>query len=308
MTARPSDAPKLGGTILVTGASGFLGGSLLGRLIRDGHRVVCPTRSTDHNALDPGARWETCDLADKSAVDSLFAHVQPDLVFHVAGLASGIREPSNVEPTLSANLVATVNILLASLATGVQRVVLTGSYEEPETGMAPRSPYAASKAGATAYARMFSHLYGLSTVVLRPAMVYGPGQLDEAKLIPYVTRSFLSGEAPQLSSGVRTIDWVFIDDVTDAYLAAAEAPGISGEVIDVGSGRLHSIREVVEILADKTGASTPARFGDLPDRPAELVAAADTTRAIELLGWKARTSLDDGLSRTVEAVRSLIEA
>ena len=309
MTPRSTgEAPALEGRILVTGGSGFLGSSLVGRLVREGHDVVCPTRSTDRDDLDPGAAWETCDLADKGEVDALFAAAKPELVFHIAGLASGIREPSNVEPTLAGNLIASVNVLLASLAAGARRVVLTGSYEEPEIGTAPRSPYAASKAAATAYARMFSLLYDLSTVVLRPAMVYGPGQRDAAKLIPYVTRCFLTGEAPELSSGVRTVDWVYIDDVTEAYLAAAVTPGLGGEVIDIGSGELHSIRDVVEILAAKTAASTPARFGELPDRPAELAGAADTTRALELLGWRARTSLDEGLSRTVEAFRPLAGA
>jgi len=301
-------APRLTGTILVTGGSGFLGSSLVARLVGEGHDVVCSTRSPDRRDLYPGAEWHACDLADKTEITSLFARAQPEIVFHYAGLASGIREPANVEPTLAANLIATVNLLLASLAAGASRVVLTGSYEEPAIGATPRSPYAASKAGATAYARMFSFLYGLSTVVLRPAMVYGPGQRDATKLVPYVTRCFLRGETPQLSSGERTVDWVYIDDVTQAFIAAAVTPGISGEVIDVGSGELHSIREVVETLAAKTGASTPAQFGELPDRPAELVGAADTTRALELLGWKTRTSLDEGLSRTVESVRSLVDA
>ena len=139
-------------------------------------------------------------------------------------------------------------------------------------------------------------------------MVYGPGQLDVTKLIPYVTRCFLTGEVPELSSGRRPIDWVYVEDVADAFLAAAVTTGVSGEVIDVGSGELHTIREIVDALAAKTGVSTPPRFGELPDRPAELAGAADTTKALALLGWKAQTSLDEGLSLTVDAFRSLIGA
>jgi nucleoside-diphosphate-sugar epimerase len=309
VTPRSSgDAPALEGRILVTGGSGFLGSCLVGRLVGEGHDVVCATRSTDREELHPGATWETCDLSEKADVDSLFALARPEIVFHLAGLASGIREPSNVEPTLAGNLTASVNVLMAALSSGTRRVVLTGSYEEPEIGTPPRSPYAASKAAATSYARMFSLLYGLSTVVLRPAMVYGPGQRDATKLIPYVTRCFLTGEAPELSSGRRPVDWVYVEDVADAFFAAAVTPGISGEVIDVGSGELRTIREIVDALAAKTGASTPPRFGDLPDRPAELAGAADTTRALALLGWKAQTSLDEGLSRTVDAFRSFIGA
>jgi UDP-glucose 4-epimerase len=306
--ALTNGALPLEGTILVTGGSGFLGSHLVTRLVGSGCDVVCTTRRLDQVGLDQTATWRACDLADSNAVDALFSSIEPEIVFHVAGLASGVREADNIRPTLNGNLIASINVLMASLAANARRVVLAGSYEEPEGGAVPRSPYAASKAAATAYSQMFALLYELSIVVLRPSMIYGPGQPDTTKLIPYVTRCFLSGAGPVLASGRRPVDWVYVDDVTEAFLAAASAPNVGGEVIDVGSGELHTIREIVELLAIKTQTTTVAEFGGLSDRPAEYVGAADTSRARELLGWEATTSLDEGLSRTVAAVRALMEA
>jgi UDP-glucose 4-epimerase len=292
--------------VLVTGASGFLGSRLVKRLRSAGATVVCTTRSTARSAVDD-LTWRTCDLTYEQSVHDLFSEVQPDSVFHLASHVSGLRDPENVIATLSGNLVAAVHVLLGANAVGSRRVVLTGSYEEPDPGTPPRSPYAAAKAGATAYARMFAGLYGLSTVVLRPAMVYGPGQRDTAKLIPYVTRCFLTGEAPILSSGHRPIDWVYVDDVVDALVTASRLPGLEGEVIDIGSGELHTVAEIVRMLAAATGATVDAQFGRLPDRAAEQVQAADTERALRLLGWTATTSLEEGLAVTVEDVRTAFD-
>jgi len=292
---------------LVTGATGFLGSRLVAHLVGRGISVTGTTRSTAPPARN-GVRWRRCDLTKPTAVTDLFAETRPAVVFHLASHVSGSREPEHVPVTLAGNLTAAVNVLLAALQVGSQRVVLAGSYEEPEPGAAPRSPYAAAKAGATAYARMFSSLYGLSTVVLRPAMIYGPGQPDTSKLIPYVARCLLAGETPVLGSGRRPIDWVYIDDVVEAFEMAATTPRVDGEAIDIGSGELHTIAEVVSVLRVVTGASVDAEFGGLPDRPAEQVLAADTARAERLLGWRATTTLEEGLTRTVEAIRSDAEA
>ena len=189
---------------------------------------------------------------------------------------------------------------------GCHRVLLAGSLEEPPAGEpapVPQSPYAAAKWGASAYARMFHALYATPAVVLRLFMVYGPGQRDAAKLVPYATRALLAGEPPRVTSGTREVDWVYVDDVVDAFVAAAAAPGIDGATIDVGTGELHSVRHVVETLVRLTG-GPPPELGALPDRPLEVVRAADAERAAQLLGWRAQVPLDDGLARTVAWVRS----
>jgi nucleoside-diphosphate-sugar epimerase len=149
---------------------------------------------------------------------------------------------------------------------------------------------------------MFHLLYDTPVVSARLMMTYGPHQAP-TKVVPYVILSLLRGEAPNLSSGRREIDWVYCSDVAEGLLAAALTPGIEGRTLDLGSGRLASLRTVVEILNRLTAPEVVPRFGALPDRLAEPVVAADAEATRAALGWSARTSLEDGLARTVDWYR-----
>ena len=127
--------------------------------------------------------------------------------------------------------------------------------EEPERGdpnPVPSSPYAASKFASSAYARMFHALYGLPIVIARVFMVYGPGQKDHRKLVPYTILQALDGNTPELSSGVRMIDWIHVNDVVDGFAAdGLQKPDLKGETVDLGSGHPHSIKEIVEKSWDR---------------------------------------------------------
>jgi UDP-glucose 4-epimerase len=196
-----------------------------------------------------------------------------------------------------------VNVLVAAAETGGTRVVLAGSLEEPDGGdpePTPVSPYAAAKSASSAYGRMFHSLYGVPVVVLRVFMVYGPGQHDQTKLVPYVITSLLRGHPPELSSGRRPVDWVYVDDVVHALLASATADAAVGETIDVGSGILTPIRGVVEMLVELMRPPVEPAFGALPDRPRERVRVADVARTQAILGWAPGTSLETGLAATIE--------
>ena len=144
----------------------------------------------------------------------------------------------------------------------------------------------------------------LPVVHLRIFMVYGPGQRDLGKLVPYVTTSLLRGETPELSSGDREIDWIYVDDVVDAFLAAAVAPGGEGASLDIGSGELVSVHTLVAHLRRLVGGEVQPRFGALPDRRLERVRVADPAGAATAIGWRHRTSLQEGLARTVEFYRA----
>jgi UDP-glucose 4-epimerase len=295
-----------GQSVLVTGASGFIGARLCERAIELGAVVHGVSRQPSPCA-SPTLRWEPLDVTDEAAVRELVRRVEPDVVFHLASGVSGDRSPDLVLPMLHANLVAAVNVMLACQEARCRRLVLAGSMEEPDVGDAgavAQSPYAAAKWAALAYARMFHALYELPVVHLRIFMVYGPGQRDLRKLIPYVTTSLLRGEAPDLMSGEREVDWIYVDDVVDAFLAAAVTSRVEGASLDIGSGRLVPVREVVAHLGRIVGGGIEPNYGALPDRKLERVRSADPAPAAAAIGWRPRRSLGDGLARTVDFYRA----
>jgi nucleoside-diphosphate-sugar epimerase len=286
--------------VLITGGSGFLGSHLARRLGDRGMEVHAVSRS-EHISASDYLRWWKGDMADFVQVRSILYEVKPDVVFHLSGLGTASRDCDLVLPTLQSLLISTVNILMIAKEISCARVVLAGSLQEPDptsSEMTPRSPYAAAKWASAAYSRMFHDLYAVPTVVLRIFMTYGPGQ-NESKLIPYVILSLLKGIAPKVSSGQHLYDWVYVDDVIDGFLMAAQAPNVEGCTIDIGSGALVPIRAVVDQLVALTGSEVQPLFGALPDRPLEPVHAASLHDAYAKLGWKPRTPLSEGLKQTV---------
>lgn len=301
----PSEDPSFAGRrVLVTGTSGFIGTALCGRLRHLGAEVHGVSRRPLER---DGVRWSVADLAQPDSARRLLGAIEPEIVFHLASYVSGSRALEAVVPTVRDNLLTTVHLLTAACEVGRPRVILAGSMEEPDPGdpdPTPVSPYAAAKCAATLYARMFHALYELQVATLRVFMVYGPGQSDGTKLIPYVTQSLLRGQPPELSSGTRKVDWVYVDDVVSAFVAAACTDSMGGQAVDVGSGEPVTIRSLVERLARMLGGDVRPIFGARADRPAEREPVADVTHTEQLLGWTASTPLDVGLARTVAWFRA----
>jgi nucleoside-diphosphate-sugar epimerase len=286
-----------GQTVLVTGASGFIGEHLCARLHSTGAEVHGTSRSEqpDSNTL----RWWQGDGANLADMQRILTAVKPDVIFHLASYASGDRSLEAVMPTLHGTLISTVNLLTLVAQMGCRRLVLVGSLEEPELGNPiASSPYAAAKWSSSVYAQMFHRLYQVPVVVTRPFMVYGPAQ-NVTKLIPYVIRSLLQGEAPKLSSGQRQVDWIYVTDLIDGLIAVTQTVGIEGETFEFGSSTLTPISTTVDYLNQLINPNIKPLFGALPDRPMEQVRIADITRASDRLGWHPQTSLEDGLAQTI---------
>ena len=295
-----------GNKVFVTGASGFIGSHLCRRLIQIGsevHGVSRSPQSTDDSAV----HWWQGDLADLSIVKEVLSAVKPDVIFHLASHVTGGRDLEFVLSTFHSNLTTTLNLLTEATEIGCKRVVLVGSQEEPEpqdSFPTPSSPYAAAKWAGSGYARMFHALYETPDVVARVFMVYGPGQQDLRKLIPYVTLSLLRNEPPKLTSGKRDVDWIYVQDVVEGLLLMAQVAGIEGSTFDIGTGSLVSIRKVVEKLTDIVGSKMKPLFGTVPDRPMEQVRVANIENTYSKIGWKPSTPLESGLENTVNWYRA----
>jgi nucleoside-diphosphate-sugar epimerase len=260
-------------------------------------------------ALDNG-RWShsSVELTNADEVDELISNVQPDYVMHLASCVTGKREIEWIRETMAGNLQTAVNVLVAAQEAGVEKTVLAGSLEEPDASEAApvaASPYGVSKWCASAYARTMHALYGTRSATARIFMVYGPGQQDLKKLVPYVCLSAARSEAPELMSGGREVDWIYVDDVVNGLIRLALAGPDDGSYVDIGSGELVTTGEIAERICRLAGTGVAPILGALPDRAMEQVRKADVAATQDVLDWRPTTGIDDGLRQTLDWYRAL---
>jgi nucleoside-diphosphate-sugar epimerase len=287
--------------VLVTGGTGFIGRHLTRALLASGERpVVCGRNPLDIDLDSAGARFLPMDITDAGSIHAAFEHVKPTRVFHVAG--------TRRTEGLSVNTIGTERLLAEVMRSNVERVVLLGSAEEygacsgpisENEPTAPRSPYGVSKAAATQLARRAHAEHGCPAVVIRPFTVYGPGQPAEMFVAEAVTCAVLN-KGFLMSSGVQRRDHVFVDDVVRALIAASTAPGIDGEVLNVGSGIATPLREVAETIWRLSETTAPLHVGARPAAPHEQNDTwADIGLAQDTLGWNPTVDLEEGLLATI---------
>jgi UDP-glucose 4-epimerase len=256
--------------------------------------------------VPPEARLYRADVSDVPAMLAAFREFRPEAVFH---LAAQIDVQHSVEdPSYDAlvNVGGTAAVLEAARETGTRRVVLASTaavYGDPralpiaeDAAIAPLSPYGGSKAAAESYLRLYSRLYGISTLALRMANVYGPGQdpHGEAGVVAIFCGAAASGEqVRRFGDGGQTRDFVFVADVVEAFLAAADS-SVDGAV-NVSTGRETSLRELEAELGVSVHVE-PERLGDIRR------SCLDPGRAMTAFGWHARTSLREGLRITMDSL------
>ncbi len=282
--------------VLITGATGFLGRALVKRLVGQGTAVTALVREKAGRQIDAGLPAEVevqeVDLRYAAGVKRAIEAANPTLVFHLA--AVGVTNPFlPVSETLRGNLDTTLNLLKA---VGGQCRVLVARTPGELDGL---NPYAASKAAAWQFCRMFQRTEGWPIVGVMPFQVYGPGQPVQT-VLGAALKAARAGDPFPMTSGEQKRDWIYIDDVIDGLQAAGRAPEMEGQTLELGTGLATSVLEVVTRLFERVGRGQP-RPGLLPTRlgeaPEQKANAAETER---LTGWRAAVSLETGLQRLIE--------
>jgi UDP-glucose 4-epimerase len=304
--------------ILVTGANGFIGSHMLKKL--KGSSLLTATTYDDPSTIrKTPVNWKNLDITDAVAVQRLIKEEQPQIVFHFGALLGAERSYEFTEKALSTNLLGTNNLIsaLAAHCKHLERIVLLGTSEEygncksipctEDQPVHPVSPYSLSKVAATQLAILYHELFQLPIVILRPFIIYGPGQ-SPGMMIPELIKHGLEGIDFPMTSGKQTRDFLYVDDFIEAILSAAVSFDSIGEIINICSGTERSIIEVAEIVHRLMNTKMKLLVGAFPYRENEIWRIyGNNEKAKKLLAWEPKTSLEDGLSKTIFWYRNQME-
>ena len=305
---------------LVTGGAGFIGSHIVKRLVRDGGqvRVVDNLATGQFSRLEPvrsAIHFIQADLADEAVVRKAVDGI--DYVLHQAAVPSVQRSVQDPLMTNRANITATLNLLESSRKAGIRRFIYAASSsaygdtealpKHEEMPANPLSPYALQKFAGEQYCRIYQKLYGLETVCLRYFNVFGPEQdphSEYSAVIPKFLTALLANRPITIhGDGEQSRDFTYIDNVVEANLLSLHAPKAAGALCNIGCGERITINRLVALLEKQLRVKArvhhgPAKAGDVRH------SLADITRAKALLGYEPKVLIEEGLRRTIEAMRA----
>ncbi len=302
--------------VLVVGSNGFIGSNLVRRLKDDGKETIAMVRPGGNLSRLPAQGildYVECDILDLSSVNKVLREEHPDVVVHLATKYVVQHRPEEVAEITMTNVGGTINLLEAIRAQGNIGLINTSScfvYSPKGSPLLESDPldpfnlYALTKLQAEEACRFYATHYGLGIVNLRLFPPYGPGD-NVRKMIPSFIRSIRAGIPPSMTRGEQRWDYIFIDDVIDAYvnvLNGFEKLSKRGfESYNIGTGDTTSVRSIGEMILELMGSKVEPLWGALPERPRELTyLCSNIDKVKKALHWAPRTSLREGLISTID--------
>ncbi|OAS19060.1 NAD-dependent epimerase/dehydratase family protein [Paenibacillus oryzisoli] len=297
--------------ILVTGATGFVGACLARRLVAEGYDVHIFTRALSDKwrirDLLPHVTEHDADLRNSERIRERIATIRPEIIYHAA-VYGGFSFQNEAEFIYALNFQGTVHLLSACEQVGFSAFINLSSSSEygmkstpmqEDDLLEPIGDYAVSKAAATLYCRTRAVERQLPIVTLRLFSPYGPWD-DPKRYIPYVVRTLLAGQQPQLTVPHSVRDYIYIDDVVEACMCVMRQTACYGEIINIGSGEQVSIGKVADLLTEQIANGIEPKWGvSLRTKMEPTDWRANIEKANRLLQWEPKITLLDGLARTV---------
>jgi len=296
--------------VFLTGGAGMVGAALAGRLVRDGHEVWLLLREGSNRirlqALEGRVRVVHGDVRDSVSVQAAVERSDPGVVYHLASTPFNPPIASH-RAHIETIVMGMLNVLEAVRGRPEVRVIATGSGAEYGSGsrlredqtLQPGTVFGAAKAAAGLLVQTYGRVYGMRTVWLRLFTPYGPWERPQ-RLVPHTILSALNGQDVTLTGGSQQRDFIYLEDAVEALVLSAETPLPPGAVFNIGSGVGTPVRELVERLLQLMGSPARPLLGAVSTRPDEIMEiSADITSAREQLGWEPRTSLTEGLSKSI---------
>ena len=298
--------------VLITGAAGFVGSHVARKLVsaRAEVHAICKPSSDRWRLADcsEGISWHTADISDGSAIEEIFSQVRPEAVLHLGayGIDYAQQDPHEL---FNSNVYGTLFIVRMAANFGARRMIHTGSCSEydssslpiPESAPPfPHTLYGVTKAASTMLVIQQGKQLALPVIVLRLFGLYGPFEAKK-RFIPTVLLACLNGRPASLTPGQQRRDYTYIEDVAHLYASLALAQSFpQSDVFNIGSGQGHSLKELGSLVERATGRTGMLKWGDLAHRTNEVQCqVADISKAKRELRWLPRTSLEEGLRKTI---------
>ncbi|MEK7748177.1 MAG: NAD-dependent epimerase/dehydratase family protein [Nitrospirota bacterium] len=302
--------------VLVTGGAGFIGSHLTDRLIKEGHTVVVLDNllSGKKKNINKEAIFYKADILNASRLERIFTKEKPRLICHYAAQIDVRKSVDDPVFDVTANVIGLLNVLQTAVKNGGQKVIFASSggaaygeqsvfpaTEEHETH--PLSPYGISKLASEHYLYYYQKVRGLESAVLRFANVYGPRQDShgEAGVVAIFAKKLIDGVQTIINgNGMQTRDYVYVDDVVDANMAVIN--GSLHDTFNVGTGKETSVNDLFSALLKETQTKVTA-FHGMEKKGEQRRSCISSEKLHKATGWEARTSLAEGLARTVQHIK-----